>query len=1161
MKLLQTMLSVLFLFLLVSPGSAQTASTGALTGAITDPNGAVVPNVKVTITNEITGATLTVTSQSDGVYRAPLLLPGKYRVEAAGGGFKTATVSGVTIVVTETATLNIRLEVGGATESVTIESSQQLAQTENVTLGRVTTEREVKELPLVTRNYTQILGLSPGVIANVNNANELGRGSSGLSGAAGDVHAHGARAADNNFQMNGVQVNDLAGQGNTSGGVAIPNPDTIQEFKVQTALYDAAFGRGGGANVNVVTKSGSNQFHGNLLHFFRNRALNANDFFFNLAGQERPILNQNQFGGTLGGPIKKDRLLFFTSYQGTRQRNGASAGCSSSALLPPLTNDRSAAAIGALFAGRRGAFPTQFNVGPAILADGSNINPVALKLLQQKLPNGEYLIPTPQRIDPSRPFDTRGFAVFSQACSFNEDQGMINLDLPQSEKSRVATRYFIADSNQNQTMPGGSLPGFPQQNFQRFQNATVTHSYTINPHLFNEAIIGYHRVATRLRQQSAFSFSSVGSAVSSFYDDLPYFVLSGCCNLGSAASPIHNVQNNYSIRDALSWVKGRHNLRFGGGLSRLHYNMQEFRFVGQVQFPTFPDFLMGLNAANNGTGPAPVPDFSNIIASVDFIGFPDRSWRVWEADAYAQDDFKLFSRLTLNLGLRYERLGHLGEELGRNAVFDTRLANPTPPATGSLAGFVVASNYQGTVPAGVTQAKNDLAIDGAGQNRFGPRLGFAWQLLPRSSRFVLRGGYGIYYSRIVGQTFFQAITAPPFGQIRISTGPANAGASLQAPFGAPPSLSSFPNFRSYSPTTALSVITLAHDYQPPITQQWGLNLQTQFLSDFLWEVGYVGARGTKLIRTRELNQASSASATNPIRGVTTNTVANVRDRVPYQGFPAFNGIRQVESGGGSWYHGLETSLTKRFSKGLQFLASYTFARAFDSDGFAVETLAAGGTNNGDMNDWRQRYGPSNFNRDHRFVLSGIYELPTPGGFKNGLAGRLLSGWSLTGVVTIQSGRHLTLTGTNASNVFGITADRLQLAAGCTYDQLTTKGSVTSRLNNYFNAACIARSAPTAANPNGIATWPIIGNDNIGTTFGNSGVGIVTGPAQNNVDLALRKVTRITEAKNVEFRAEFFNAFNTPQFANPNTTFGNSYGLITATSVNPRVVQLALKLAF
>ena len=278
---------------------------------------------------------------------------------------------------------------------------------------------------------------------------------------------------------------------------------------------------------------------------------------------------------------------------------------------------------------------------------------------------------------------------------------------------------------------------------------------------------------------------------------------------------------------------------------------------------------------------------------------------------------------------------------------------------------------------------------------------------PARARLVLRGGYGLYYSRIVGQTFFQAITAPPFGQIRISTGPANANASLQTPFAAPPDLSSFPSFRSYSPTTALSVITIAHDYQPPIVQQWGLNLQTQFRRDFLLEVGYVGTRGTKLIRTRELNQASLASVANPIRGVTTNTTANINQRLLFRAF-----LHSTVSGRSNWeaVRGItawKPASPNASAEGSQFLASYTFGRSLDSDGFAVETLAVGGTNNGDQHDWRERYGPSNFNRDHRFITSWVYELPGPANLKS-FAGRALGGWSLTGVATFQSGRHLQL---------------------------------------------------------------------------------------------------------------------------------------------------------
>jgi 3-keto-disaccharide hydrolase/TonB-dependent Receptor Plug Domain len=295
----------------------------------------------------------------------------------------------------ETRTLNLELQVGTVSESVQVDASTQQLQTESSALGHVTNSEMVENLPLVTRNYTQIVGLSPGVAADVTNAGSLGRGG-GSDGSEAFV-ANGGSSMDNNFQMNGVEINDLQHSGFLSGGVAVPNPDTIQEFKVQTGQFDAAFGRNAGANVDVVTKGGSNQYHGTLFEFFRNEKLNANEYFRKLNDQPRQILRQNQFGFTFGGPIRKDKLFFFTSYQGTRQLNGVDANCSSTISTPPLTNDRSAAALGALFAGQTGLFG-----GTAILPDGSNIAPQALALLQRQLPDGSFLIPTPQRIDPTR---------------------------------------------------------------------------------------------------------------------------------------------------------------------------------------------------------------------------------------------------------------------------------------------------------------------------------------------------------------------------------------------------------------------------------------------------------------------------------------------------------------------------------------------------------------------------------------------------------------------------------------------------------------------------------------------------------------------------------------------------------------------------------------
>ncbi len=1127
-----------------SPVFAQTAGTGALTGTITDPVGAVVVDAQIKVINETTGESRTVSSRQDGVYLVPLLPPGSYRLEAGASGFKQVTRSGVRVSVTETATLNLQLEVGASTESITIAAAPTVVQTESSALGRVTDEKVITNLPLVTRNFTEIIGLSPGVNAGVTNAAEFGRGSGGQVNFANNaISVHGARTYDNNFQLNGVGINDLFGSGGLTGGIAVPNPDTIEQFKVQTGQYDAAFGRNAGANVNLVTKSGSKEFHGTLFEFFRNEALNANDFFFNRIGREKGRLRQNQFGFTLGGPVRKDKLLFFGSYQGTRQQNGIAGQCRRTYNAPPLTDDRSAAAIGRLFAGRRGAL--QGNVGPAILADGSNINPIALRLLQMKLPSGSFLIPTPQRINPSLPFDQQGLLAFSDACRFDEEQFLTNLDYLHTDKSKLAGRFFYASSDQTISFPGGNVRGFPQIGANDFRNFSLAHSYVLSPRLLNEAQFGFHRIDVAIDQKGAFKFSDIGVASIEQANDLPVINIVGSYNVGGSF-PTSSDQDVFAIQDTLSYLRGRHALRFGGSLSRTKIDFSNFRFNGQPIFLSFPDFLLGLSAAQNGS------PFSNVFGSLDLPGQTDRKFRIVDGSLYVQDDFKLKPRLTLNLGLRYERLGHFADQLGRNGGFDIALANPNPPAAGSQAGYVVSANTEAALPVGVTRLDNEFGIDGEGQNNWALRVGFAWQVLPRSSRLVLRGGYGMYFSRLVGQQFVQVAFVPPFAELRFISGIGNAAATFANPFPQPLRRpSDYPIFPSYSPTTAFNTRFLAPDYRPSVTQQYSLNLQTQMAKDFLVEIGYVGTRGTKLLRTRSLNQALLASPTNPIRGVTTNTVANILLRVPVQGFVP-TGLQQIETAGASWYNGLEASLTKRFSRGLQFLAAYTFSRAFDTDGGNVVASSAGNTLGlGDQNDPRQRYGPTSLNREHRLIISYVYELPT---LAQGhpFFTKLFGGWAVAGVTTFQSGQRLTITATNANNAFGITTDRAQLAAGCTHSQVATAGSLNSRLDNYFNRSCFA-------------PFPVIGSDGRATGFGNSGAGIATGPDQRNFDIAVIKRTAVgwpTEASNVEFRAEFFNAFNTPQFAGPVTNFSAAnFGGITSTAVSPRLIQFALKFNF
>ena len=382
------MKSLLLWVLLTVAAFAQTS--GTLGGAVSDESGAAVVGAKVTAANTNTGERREALTSASGTYSFPFLAPGAYRIEVAMPGFAT-TIANAVLCVTERIAVDLVLKPASVTERIEISAAAPLLQTESAALGRVVEGDAVKELPLSSRNFTQLLALSPGTSGPLNNAGALGRGTQNISSG-------GARLGSNSVYIDGVDsINVHSGTSNEnafgSNGLVAPSPEAIQEFKVQTGLYDAQSGRSGGAAVVLVTRSGSPQFHGTLFEFFRNDALNANSFFFNSTGQQRPVLKQNQFGGNLGGPVIKNRTFFFFSYQGTRQRNGLSG--SSSLTLPAIPADRSRASLGRAFQGLRGT-----RGGPVIAADGSNINPVAVSLLNLKLADGSFVIPSPQRTGP-----------------------------------------------------------------------------------------------------------------------------------------------------------------------------------------------------------------------------------------------------------------------------------------------------------------------------------------------------------------------------------------------------------------------------------------------------------------------------------------------------------------------------------------------------------------------------------------------------------------------------------------------------------------------------------------------------------------------------------------------------------------------------------------
>ncbi len=628
-----------------------------------------------------------------------------------------------------------------------------------------------------------------------------------------------------------------------------------------------------------------------------------------------------------------------------------------------------------------------------------------------------------------------------------------------------------------------------------------------------------------------------------YNNELPSLNIDGSVSFASGF-PRTITQNSFVFGDGLSFVHGAHTLRLGGSITRFQDNIDLIGLGSFVQFLSWPDFLLGLNAESNGT------EFSNVFASFDDFGLTYRTYRAWQGAGFAQDDYRVDKSLALNIGLRYERIGQFGDNLGRNSSFDLSKADRNPPPGGSLAGYIVSSNFPGTLPPGVTRVNNPFGNYGVGQNTIAPRIGFAWQLLPSSSALVLRGGYGIYYSQPTGQAFYQSVFGAPYSDFRLNSGQSNAGATFQSPFAQPfPTPESFPMFPAYSPTTATTIYSVAPSFRPTMVQQYSLNVQTEFHEGWLLEVGYVGTRGIHLVRQRSLNQALSASLSNPIRGVTTDTVANIPLRVPVLGVPA-DSLVEMESEGSSWYNGLEVSVTKRLAHGLQLLASYTFSKTLDTDGAEINSTSSGNALTlGNQNSPGQRWGRASFDRTHRFVFSSTWNLPSPSA---GLERAVLGGWEVAAVATIQSGSALTISDTNADNVFGISEDRAQLSGTCLKSQLVKGGSVESKLGGYFNAACF--TSP-----------PIIGADGIGTAFGDSGTGIVVGPGQANLDLSLSKTAVVNwpiENSSLQFRAEFFNMLNHPQFANPDTDFTSAtFGVISSTAVNPRVIQLALKLAF
>jgi carboxypeptidase family protein/TonB-dependent receptor-like protein len=1183
---------------------AQGGATGAITGTVQDPTGAVVAGADVTITNQDTGVLArSLKTDANGGFTAPLLPVGTYTVTVSSKGFQDGKFANIGVRVTETTRMLAKLAPLQVMEKIEVQAEVQQVETTSATTGQAIEAVTIRELPLATQNFEQLLTLSTGAQSELNASAELGRGNV-------RVIVNGQREDNNNYLIEGISATDYNVAQATN--IPLPNPDVIQEFKVQTSLYDASQGRNSGGNMNAVLRSGTKQFHGDVYEFLRNDVFNANAYFLNRNGLKRPSVKQNIFGGSLGGPMGNAKLgFFFVNYQGTRQRSGLSPGTQiSNPGFPVLPLDRSDAAIEAAF-----------NV--------PSIDPVVHNLLNFKSDQfgnspGGYLVPS----IPGTP-GTRGQFIISKPGKFTDDQFTTNWDKEfNAGKDKVSARFFFSDSEQLlpfgagglQASLGGTLStsisqadlNFPLDLPVHNRLLTINETHLLSNTLVNDFRFGYNRI-----QDSLANIEPVGSLgggtsgpltaailgidrpTNNVTKDIYKFTLSSFQLGPTPFANQYQTQNNFNVVDNLSWVRGNHTWRFGGEFTRVNldkifpqvFNGQIF-FVPGGGYDDFQNFLQG-----------------SVPFSFGGSGVSNHEYRSNNYGFFVQDDWKVRQNLTLNLGLRTEMFGAFYDKLCHIGNFDLAAGNSGqyPLVYGGCANKL---NVAGLVGRG-----NDSTMRNNYSTTIGPRVGFAWDLF-NDHKTSLRGGFGMYYVRedvgTVDQLSFQA----PFIPIAGAAAPAGCLSTFFSA-NAPPSCDQVPGtnlnalpiagtldpgfvpclgvlqsfsggdttqFPNYAcapgstgalPTQFLFVLAVPRHYIVPSTQAWNLTLQRDLGKNWIIEVGYVGNHTIHLRETRTNVEARLVSATNPIvvtgtdgntYTITENTPANGVARSNLQGVNGYGGMQIFANDAYSHYHSLQTTLSRRWAGGY-FQAAYTFSKALDATSTGNTAF---NTAWNDESDIRNSYGLSDFDRTHRFTVSYRYDLPFFS-HGNGLVHHALGNWAISGITTAQSGTPFSVFDSAAGSAYisnGLAFPTLgaSLAPGGSIAAGTTAGDIHHRIDGYLNM-------------NNFINAPVV-DPVAGTTgFGNMRRNLYRGPFQQNWDFSLIKNFTITERQQLRFTADFFNIWNHANFANPaatdiETTFctpgdpscrvpqsQTSFGKIVSTVGTPRLIQFSLRYAF
>jgi Carboxypeptidase regulatory-like domain/TonB dependent receptor-like, beta-barrel len=1054
------------------------AQTASIQGRVTDPSGALVPGATVVVTNVDTGVRQTTTTNAQGVYTVPFLQPGNYSATVSHQGFDSATRSGIKLVINQIAGIDFTLQVGSARQTVSVSADAEILQTEDASVGQDVDTKTVSTLPLNGRDYTQLVTLAAGAAPN------------SYSRAKNGFTLNGSESFQNTILLDGIDNNNyILGADSGNMNALTPSVDAIQEFKLEESSYGAQYGRAAGGVVIVTIKSGANAIHGSAFEYLRNDALDANDFFANRGGLSRPPLRRNQYGGTFGGPIVKNRSFFFVSYQGERQTSSTSGVTTVPTPAMVSGNFNGVATVYNPYDvvnGVRQPFPN--DTIPASMMD-----PAGMKLAA--------LYPAPNLAGLVNNY------AFNQQLKLNADELDSRFDEQITQKDSAFFRYSrgITDNNQGSVFagPGNGGSGFGQYPLDspvRAWSAAVGETHVFSPTVVNEFHAGYtHLDSNQFGPDSSPLFDQFGIGgvpPLAGLNGLPEITIAGYSSLGSRNfNPNPKRVQVSQLNDTVSMTRGAHNIKAGLELlftddyaGTADNGRGSMNFNGQFTSAT----------PGKGTGSA-IADLllgqTNTAAiSTPLIGhLRSRYWAF-----FVDDTWRVTSKLTLDLGARYDLQTPLFDRDNRIANFDL---DPASSAYGTLV----------DATSGGVESRSFVSLD---KNNIAPRVGLAYQLTPKT---VIRSAFGIFYGGLGYQDIAHSGAANPpyFLSVSIPSATNALLSNMILSTGYPAGILTPANLANPN------LFSIANDFPMPATDQWNLSVERQLPSRLVLTVGYVGSSTSHLMGDVDLNAPPPGpGAVNPRRP-----------------FPQYGSVVYQSPFGHSTYNGLQTTLQRRFSNGFSLLATYTYSHSLDNV-LNNEDNVGGALTQNPYNTAAEK-ASSGFDIRHRFVANVIYDIPLGRSGhllgNNALTHAVLGGWQVGGIFVAQGGHPLTLgVSPNPSNT--TTPERPdRLCNG-------NLGSGTRSVDEWFDTSCFALPAAY--------------------TYGNSARGVIISPGLVNLDGLLVRSFAVTERVRVDLRAEAFNLTNSAHFGAPNLTIGTAQaGKITSTASPNRELQFALRVAF